>query len=80
MIWFINLASSGAAIISWIWQKVHLSTLSPSRLLCNIWCLSPRVDRMVVKVLVYSLYVVLAKAIGLWFVYYVGSVFLYRIL
>jgi hypothetical protein len=65
MSWFVNLASSSAAIRSWSCLDVPLSALNPSWLSCSIWYLSPYAERMEVNVLVYSLYMVLASAIGL---------------
>ena len=75
--WFVSLASSSAAISIWICLEVLLSALNPSWLSCSIWYLSPYADRMEVNVLVYSLYIVLASAIGLWFVSCDGLPFLY---
>ena len=55
-----------------------LSALNPSWLSCRIWCFSPYADSMNVRVLVKSLYIVFASAIGLWFGNCEGSPFLYR--
>ena len=54
-----------------------LSALNPSWLSCRIWCFSSYADRMDVRVLVKNLYTVFASAIGLWFVNFEGSPFLY---
>jgi hypothetical protein len=75
--WFVSLASSSAAISIWICLEVLLSALNPSWLSCSIWYLSPYADRIEVNVLVYNLYIVLASAIGLWFVSCDGLPFLY---
>ena len=63
--WLVNFASSSVAIISCSCPEVLLSALKPSWLSCSIWCCSPCADNMLVKVLVKSLYIVFAKAIGL---------------
>ena len=76
MSWFVNLASFSAAIRSWSCLDVFLSALNPSWLSCRIWCFSPYVDSMDVKVLVKNLYIVFASAIGLWFVNFERSHFL----
>ena len=65
---FVNLASSNVAISSWSCLEVLLSARNPSWLSCRIWCCSPYADSMNVRVLVKSLYMVFASAIGLWFV------------
>jgi hypothetical protein len=57
---------------------VHLSVLNPFWLSCSISCLSPYADGIDVSVLVYSLPMVLASAIGLWFVSCDGLSFLYN--
>ena len=66
--WFVNFASSSAAIRSWSCLDVLLSARNPSWLSCNIY----------VRVLVKSLYIVFASAIGLWFANFDGSPFLYN--
>ncbi len=65
MSWFVNLASSSAAIRSWSCLDVLLSALNPSWLSCRIWYFSPYADSMDVRVLVKNLYTVFASAIGL---------------
>ena len=45
-------ASSSGAISNWICLEVLISTLNPSWLSCNIWYLSPYVDRIEVNVFV----------------------------
>ena len=55
MSWFVNLASSSAAISSWSCLDMLLSALNPSWLSCSIWCFSPYIDSMNVRVLVKSL-------------------------
>ena len=77
MYWFVNLASSSAAIRSWSCLDVIISALNPSWLSCRIWCFSPYADSMDVRVFVKNLYTVFASAIGLWFVNFEGSPFLY---
>ena len=62
--WFVNLASSGAAIMVCICLALLRSALKPSWLSCRMWWVSPYEDSIDVNVLVYSLYIVLAKAIG----------------
>jgi hypothetical protein len=62
----VNLASSKATIIVCICLLVQHSWQKPSRLLCIIWCCLPYDKRSVVKVLVKSLYIVSANAIGRW--------------
>ena len=68
MSWFVNLASSSVAIMSWSCLEVLLSARNPSWLSCRIWCFSPYADNMHIRVLVKNLYIVFARAIGLWFV------------
>ena len=65
MSWFVNLASSTAAMRSWSCLDVFLSARNPSWLSCRIWCFFPYADNMYVRVLVKSLYIVFASAIGL---------------
>jgi hypothetical protein len=52
MSWFVKRASSRAAINNWICLDVLRSALNPSWLSCNIWYLSPYVERIEVSVLV----------------------------
>ena len=73
-----NLASSKAAIRSCSCLDVLLSALNPSWLSCSIWYFSPYVDSISVSVLVKSLYIVFASAIGLWLDNCEGSPFLYK--
>ena len=65
---FVNLAYSSVAISSWSCLEVVLSARNPSWLSCKIWCCSPYVDSINVRVLVKSLFIVFASVIGLWFV------------
>jgi hypothetical protein len=78
MSWFVNFASSSAAIRSWSCLDVLLSALKPFWLSYRIWYFSPYADSMYVKVLVNNLYIVFASAIGLWFVNFEGFLFLYN--
>ena len=75
MSWFVNLASSSAAIMVCVCLAVFCSALKPSWFLCRMWWVSPYDDSMDVNVLVYNLYIVLASAIGLWFVRIYGCLF-----
>jgi hypothetical protein len=75
MSWFVNFASSSAAIRSWSCLDVLISALNPSWLSCRIWYFSPYADSMYVKVLVNNLYIVFTSVIGLWFVSFEGSFF-----
>ena len=50
---------------------------NPSWLSCKIWCCSPYADSINVRVLMKSLYIVFASAIGMWLVNCDGSLFLY---
>ena len=77
MSWFVNLASSNAAIMVCICLAVFRSAPKPSWLLCKMWWVLPYDDSIDVNVPVYSLYIVLASTIGLWFVRIYGSPFLY---
>jgi hypothetical protein len=72
MSWFANIASSNAAISC---LGVLLSALSPSWLSCKIWCFSPYVDSMNVRVFVKNLYIMFASVIGLWLDSFEGSHF-----
>ena len=54
-----------------------LSALNPSWLSCRIWCCSPYADSINVRVLVKSLHIVFASVVGMWFVNWYGSPFLY---
>ena len=74
--WFINFASSSAAIRSLSCLAVLLSALNPSWLSWRIWFVSPYADRIYVRVLVKKLYIMFASAIGLWFDSCDGSPFL----
>ena len=74
----VKCTSSKVAVRSCNCLDVHLSTLNPSWLSCKIWYLSPYAESMDVSVLVKSLYIVLARAIGLWFDSCVGLLFLYK--
>ena len=56
---------------------MFLFALNPSWLSCRIWYFSLYADSMDVRVLVNNLYTVFASAIGLWFVSFEGSPFLY---
>ena len=76
---FVNLASFSVAMRSWSCLEVLLSAQNPSWLSCRIWCFSPYVDNMHVRVLVKNLYIVFASAIGLWFVSCEGSPFCIRV-
>ena len=60
-------ASFRAAVRSCSCLDVHLSALNPSWLSCKIWYLSPYAKSIDVSILVKSLYMVLARAIGLLF-------------
>ena len=75
MSWFVNFASSSAAIRSWSCLDVFLSTLNPSWLSCRILCFSSYADGMDVRVFVKKLYIVFTNAIGLWFVNFEGFFF-----
>jgi hypothetical protein len=75
MSWFVSLASSSAAISICICLVVLLSCQNPSWLLCSIWCCSPYVDKMDVRVLINNLYIVFASTIGLWFASSIGFPF-----
>jgi hypothetical protein len=77
MSWFVNIASSSAAMRNWSFLDDHLSALNPSWLSCSIWYLSPYPEMIEVNVLVYGLYMVFANAIGLWLVSCDVSPFLY---
>ena len=76
MSWFVNLASSNAAIRSWNCLEVLHSALNPSWLSYRIWCFSPYADNMNVRVLVKNLYMVFASVIGLWFGSFDGYFFI----
>ena len=52
MSWFVSLASSNAAINSWICLEVLRSALNHFLLSCKIWYFSPYADRIEVNVLV----------------------------
>ena len=78
MSWFVNFASSSVAMRSWSCLDVFLSALNPSWLSCRIWCFSPYIDNMNIRILVKNLYIVFASAIGIWFDSFEGSPFLYR--
>jgi hypothetical protein len=56
---------------------VHLSCLKPSWLFCKIWCVLPLLANWAIMV-VKSLYIVFARAIGLWFVSIDGLDLLYK--
>ena len=71
----VSLASSRADIMVCICLLVHCSCLKSSWLQCSIWCFSPYAASKVVNVLVNSLYMVFARAIGLWLDSIVGSPF-----
>ena len=73
--WLVNCASSNATINSCNCLDVHISTLNPSWLSCEIWCLSPYANKMDISILVKNLYIVFANAIGLWFVSRDGYLF-----
>jgi hypothetical protein len=75
---WVSLEPSRAAISVCSCREVHLSCLKPSWLFCKIWCFSPELANWTVMVLVKSLYIVFARAIGLWFVSINGSVFIYK--
>ena len=55
MFWFVNLASSKAAMSSCNCLDVLLFALNPSWLSCNIRCFSPYADSISVSVLVNNL-------------------------
>ena len=73
--WFVNLASSSAAMRSWSCLDVLLFALNPSWLSCRIWCFFPYADSINVRVLVKNLYIVFVSAIDLWFDSFEGSFF-----
>ena len=77
MSWFVKQASSSAAITVCSCLEVPRSARNPSWLSYSIWCFSPYEDKIEVKELVNSLYIVLASAIGLWLGRINGSPFLY---
>ena len=62
------MASSSVEMMVCNYLDVHFSALNPSWLSCQVWCLSPYVEKMLVSKLVNSLYIMLARAIGLWLV------------
>ena len=64
--WFVNLASSRAAMRICSCLDVLRSARKPSWLSCKIWCFSPYAERISVRVLVKSLYMVFASAMGRW--------------
>ena len=77
MSWLVSCASSSAAISSCNCLDVLLSALNPSWLSCRIWYFSPYANNIDVRVLVKSLYIMLASAIGRWFGSREGFPFLY---
>lgn len=58
------IASSTKAMMAWIWQAMFLIGYKPSWLWCRILRCSPNVVSREVRVLVKSLYMVQANAIG----------------
>jgi hypothetical protein len=63
----VNFASSSVTMRIWSCLAVLLSAQKPSWLSCRIRCFSPYAESMNVRVLVNNLYIVFARAIGLWF-------------
>ena len=68
MSWLVNLSSFSAPMRVCICLDVLRSALKPSWLSCRMLCVSLYEDNMVVKVFVYNLSMVLARAMDLWFV------------
>jgi hypothetical protein len=75
---WISLESLSVAMRVCSCRDVYHSCLKPSWLFCKIWYFSPQLANWAVMVLVKSLYIVFARAIGLWFVRIDGSDFLYK--
>ena len=64
----VSLAYSNATMRICRCRAVHHSARKPSWLSCRIWYFSSYVDNIFISVLVNSLEIVLASAIGLWLV------------